>query len=72
VCIIASALAAAKKTIPRSINGTLFVCVRRSVGTFEMLVLRHGEVVARFGLVLSCERQVEVRVATDSGIDEKN
>jgi hypothetical protein len=42
-----------------------FVCVRRSVGTFEMLVLRHGEAFARFGLVLSCEQQVEVRVATD-------
>lgn len=70
--IIASALAAAKETTPESINGTLFVCVRRSVETFEMLVLRHGEVFARFGLVLSCERQVEVRVATDLGIDEKN
>ena len=43
-----------------------------SVGTFEMLVLRHGEVFARFGLVLSCERQVEVRAATDSGVDEKD
>ena len=46
--IIASALAAAKKTTPGSINGTLF------------------------GLVLSCERQVEVRAATDSGVDEKD